>query len=324
MTLLGETLEAIYGSRRSFRTIHAAGVAHGEQHRLWVERPARLRAEHHREDGVSVIVRADGRWSMWRPDHGGMRGNDEEVSLGDEGALTHLLDPTPLLGVARMRAIDERDVLGRRAAVVKAVPRSDEDVFEPGWHIPADGLELAIDLERGIALRAGDVAMTEVSFDEHLDPGLFVLEFPAGEPPPEEVRAVTPHVVQLAEASSLVSFTILVPGDALPDGSHLVRCTMPGDDAADGVHLEYVVDPGAVHHFEVSQGPRVAAEEPTAWTDWRPLRRDGIDLMVREDQAASWHRAMALVERDGTAVVVSSDLPLETVIAIACSLEPVP
>ena len=123
---------------------------------------------------------------MWRPDHGGMQGNEEEVSLGNEGALTHLIDATPLLGIARLQAVEEVEVIGRRAAIVRAVPRSDEDVYEPGWHIPVAGMELAVDLERGIALRAADVALTRVSFDEDLEPALFVLEFPTGEPPPED------------------------------------------------------------------------------------------------------------------------------------------
>jgi hypothetical protein len=323
VTLLGETLEAIYRSRWSFSTVKASGVAHGEPRRLWVERPARIRAEHDREDGMSTIVRADGRWSMWRPDHGGMQGNDDEVSLGHDGALTHLLDPTPLLGVARLEAVEEADVLGRRAAVVRALPRDSDEVSEPDWYVPAEGIELVIDLERGIALRAGDVRLTEVSFDEELDPSLFVFEFPPGDAP-KEVRDVPPRVVELSEASMLATFTILVPGSSLPEGSHLVRCTLPGEDPPDGLHLVYVVDPGAIHHIEISQGPRVAAEEPTAWTDWRTITRDGQELRVREDESESWYRAMVLLERAGTTAVVSSDLPLETVIAIARSLEPAP
>ena len=304
--------------------MRATGVAGDEARRLWVQRPDRLRAEHDRTDGTSTIVRAEGGWWMWRPDHGGMWGRDDEVSLGHEGALTHLLDPTPLLGIARLEAIDEAFVLGRRAALVIAVPRNGEEVFEPGWHVPRTGIELAIDLERGIALRAGDVRLTEVSFDEDLDAALFVLEFPPGNDAPRRSRDVPSRVVELSEASTIVDFTILVPGPVMPEGSHLVRCTLPGEDPADGLHLLYIVDPGAVSHIEVSQGPRVAAEELSAWPDWQSVSRDGERLLTREDDGESWHRAMALVERHGTAAVVRSDLPLETVIAIAASLVPVP
>ena len=210
---------------------------------------------------------------MWRPDHGGMQGNEEEVSLGNEGALTHLIDPTPLLGIARLRAVEDVEVIGRRAAILRAVPSIDEDVYEPGVAHPGGGhgtrrrpraRDRAARRRRGV-----DPGLVR----RDLDPAVFVLEFPAGEPP-EEVRVATPRVVTLSEASSLVSFTILVPGDALPDGLHLVRCSLPGDDAAYGLHLAYVVDPGAVHHIEVSQGPEVAAEEPVAWSDWRALHRE--------------------------------------------------
>jgi len=323
VTLLGDTLEAIYQSRWSFRTVRAIGVARGDGNRMWVGRPDRVRAEQDRGDGMSTIVRADGRWSMWRPDHGGMRGNDDEVSLGHEGALSHLLNPTPLLGVARLDVTGEAEVLGRRAAIVRAVPRSEEGMHEPGWHVPLEGLELVIDLERGIALKAGDVRLTEVSFDEDLDPGLFVLEFPSGEAP-KEARMVPPLVIDLTEASSIVTFTILLPGSSLPEGSRLVRCSVPGEGPPDGLHLVYVVDPGALHTIEVSQGPRVATEELTAWTDWQTVSRDGVELQVREDKSETWYRAMALIERGGTTAVVSSDLPLENVIAIARSLEPGP
>lgn len=323
VTLLGEALDAIYRSRWSFRSVRAAGIARDERHRLWVARPDRVRAEHDRTDGMSTIVRADGRWSTWRPDHGGMRGNDDEVGLGDEGALTHLLNPTPLLGVARLVAIGETELLGRRAALLRAVPRSGVEVSEPGWYVPHEGLELAVDLERGIALRAGEVRLTDVSFDEELDPALFVLEFPTGEAP-EEARIVPPRVIDLSEASSIVAFTILLPGSTLPEGSRLVRCTIPGENPPDGLHLVYVVDPGALHTIEVSQGPRVAAEEATAWPDWRTVTRDGVELQVREDESETWHRAMALIESRGTTAVVSSDLPLDTVMAIARSLESAP
>jgi hypothetical protein len=321
VTLLGEALEAMYRSRWSFRTLRAAGVGRGERHRLWVARPDRSRAEEDREDGTAVIVRNHGRWWMWSPEHGGMFGNDEEVSLGHEGALMHLLDPTPLLGVALLEATRETHVLGRRAAVVPAFPRSAEEVIEPGWYIGSEGIELAIDLERGIALRAGDLHLDEVAFDEDLDTDLFVLEFPEGEQP-KESRIAPPRVLDLDEASAAVSFRVLVPR-ALPNGSRLVRCLVPGEGPPDGLHIVYVVDPGALHTIEISQGPRVAEEERTAWSDWRTVMRDGDELLVREDVGESWYRAMVLLERHETTTVVSSDLPLETVIDLARSLEPI-
>jgi outer membrane lipoprotein-sorting protein len=321
MTLLGEALEAIYRSRWSFRTLRVVGTARGEQHRLWVARPDRSRAEEEGQNGTAVIVRNRGRWWMWSPDHGGMFGSDEEVGLGHEGALMHLLDPTPLLGVARLNTMGETEVLGRRAVLVRAVPRSDEEVIEPGWYVGSDGIELAIDLERGVALRAGDTHLNEVTFDEELDPGLFVLEFPEGEQP-KESRIVPPRVLDLDEASAVVSFGVLVPS-ALPDGCRLVRCVVPGEGPPDGVHFAYVVDPGALHNIEISEGPRVAEEERGAWSDWRTLTRDGDELLVREDVGESWYRAMVLLERHGTTAVVSSDLPLETVIGLARSLEPI-
>lgn len=302
--------------------MRAVGVAEGDAHRLWVDRPDRLRAEHDGEGGTSSIVRSGPLWWMWHPDHGGMSGDDREVGLGHTGALTHLLDPTPLLGLARLEALGEDEVIGRRAIRLRAEPRTEDDVVEPGWYVIAEGLELAIDLERGIALSAGNVGLTEVVFDEDIPPETFVLEFPSGETP-KESRIVPPRPVELSEASSLMHFTILLPR-WLPDGARLVRSLVPGEEPTDGLHLGYVVDPGALHTIEISQGPRVTADEPTAWPDWRTTTRDGVDLQVREDLSESWHRAMVLLERRGTGALVSSDLPLESVVRIALSLEPAP
>ena len=68
----------------------------------------------------------------------------------------------------------------------------------------------------------------------------------------------------------------------------------------------------------------MTAEEPIAWPDWRTTTQDGVDLQVREDLSESWHRAMVLLERHGTGALVSSNLPLESVVRIALSLEPAP
>ena len=251
------------------RTLRAAGVARGERHRLWVARPDRSRAEEDRGTGTAVIVRNQGRWWMWSPDHGGMFGNDEEVQLGHEGWLMHLLDPTPLLGVARLEAMGEADAIGRPAVIVHAVPDPRRRSWSPAGSSVPMGIELAIDLERGVALRAGDVHLVDVAFDVDLDADLFAMEFPEGEEP-KESRIAPPRVLDLDEASAALSFTVLVPGE-LPEGSRLVRCVVPGEGPPDGLHIVYVIDPGALHNIEISQGPRVAEEERTAWPDWRSL-----------------------------------------------------
>jgi len=322
VTLLADGLEAVYRSRWSFQTVRAVGVAEDETHRVWVRRPDRLRAEHDGQAGTSVIVRSRPLWWMWHPDHGGVSGDDREVGLGHTGELTHLLDPTPLLGVARLEELGEEETMGRRAVRLRAEPRTAEDVIEPGWHVTAEGLELLIDLERGVALSAGSTTLTEVAFDEEIPPETFVLRFPA-RTTPKDSRIVPPRPIELSEASSLLGFTILLPA-WLPEGTRLVRSLVPGGDPPDGLHLGYVVDPGALHTIEIAQGPRVIEEEPTAWSDWRTTTRNGVELRVREDRSESWHRAMVLVEREGTGAMVSSDLPLESVVRIGLSLEPAP
>lgn len=55
----------------------------------------------------------------------------------------------------------------------------------------------------------------------------------------------------------------------------------------------------------------------------RVVEEGGVELRVREDKGGSWYRAMALIEQAGIGVVVSSDLPLEVVVAMAVSVEPI-
>jgi hypothetical protein len=66
-------------------------------------------------------------------------GPSRPVQLGHQGALTHLLDPTPLLGVARLEALGEEEVIGRRAIRLRAVPRNQKEVIEPGWYVLTKG-----------------------------------------------------------------------------------------------------------------------------------------------------------------------------------------
>jgi len=320
---LGDALEAIYESRWSFQSLVGAGVANGGRRlRLWVVRPDRLRSEDETDDGALIIVHAGTGWWMSHPKHGSHAGNDDEATLGNRGALVDLLDPTPLLGLARLEVIGEEEVAGRAVIRMRATPRSGEEIHAPGWSIGPDGIEVAIDRDRGIALRAGSIRYTHMVFDADIPAETFSMEFPGGEIP-KEARVLPPRPVSLEQAKDLVGFPILVPS-ALPEGSRLVRCVLPAEDPADGVHLSYVVDPGARSFVEVSVGPRVLAEEPSAWPDWRVVREGGVDLRVREDRGESWYRATALVERDRIGMVVSSALSLDAVVAMALSLEPLP
>ena len=328
MASLADVLVAMYGSGSSFRTLRATGVFMGrtaeEHHRLWVSRPDRIRWERERVDGTLRVVQNGDSWWLLDPTSGEIHTNRGDPNHHiDHGPLVWLLDPLPLLGQTRLEVTGAAEVAGRAVALLRVHPRrAGAEVHMPGWSVGPDSLEVAIDVEHGIALRTRSAdwitEFTEVAFDVEIPEETFA-DF-AGSRPLRSELPTRPREVSLEDVRTLARFRILLPG-ALPEGARFVRCMIPGEDPPDGVFLSYVVDPGARASVEIAQGPRVLEEEPSAWPDWRPKPTDGVDMLVREDRGGAWHRAMALVRWDDTAAVVSSGLPLDDVMAIALSLK---
>lgn len=329
MVPLADVLEAIYRSRSCFRTLQAAGVLMGrtveEHHRLWLVRPDRLRWERDRGDETLRVVQNGDTWWLLDPTSGEIHTNDGDPNHHvDHGPLVWLLDPVPLLGQTRLEVTGAAQVAGRAAALLRAQPRrAGAEVDMPGWSVGPYPLEVAIDVERGIALRtrSGEwtTELTEVAFDIEIPEETFDPDF-VEDRPRRSSDAAGPREVSLEDVRPLLRFRVLLPS-ALPEGARLARSAIPGEDPPDGLFLSYVIDPGARASVEIAQGPRVLEEEARAWPDWRPETVDEVELLVREDRSGAWHRAMALVRWDDTAGVVSSSLPLDDVMTIALSLK---
>jgi hypothetical protein len=163
--------------------------------RLWLSWPSQARSEAElewkgsRDRGVSVI---DGKrwWSDWPYRGFSSSEDDSRVSIG----IMHgeLLDPWPLISDLDLEVRGTATYLGREAVEAHAAPRERRVPYYSRVISGADALELAVDLERGVLLRLAAVLkgatfeikeMTDIAFDENLDPDLFKLE-----PPPEEQR----------------------------------------------------------------------------------------------------------------------------------------
>ncbi|MBA2427053.1 MAG: hypothetical protein H0V60_08240 [Actinobacteria bacterium] len=67
---LGDVLEAIYGSHRSWSEVTASGSTGSEAWRMWVRRPNEVRVERDLLGGKAIAVRAGARWWMSHPRHG--------------------------------------------------------------------------------------------------------------------------------------------------------------------------------------------------------------------------------------------------------------
>lgn len=173
-------------------------VARGEWEqvsRLWLSWPSKARWEAElewkgkQERGVSLI---DGKrwWRDW-PDVGfSFSEDDSRVLIG----IPHieLLDPWLLVSDLDLEVCGSGAYLGREAIEARASVREERVPYRSRVMSGADEFELAVDLERGVLLRLAALLegvafeikeLTELVFDEDLDPELFHLQ-----PPPERER----------------------------------------------------------------------------------------------------------------------------------------
>jgi len=316
MVRLGDVLEAIHNSRRSFQTVRAIGRAEDGTWRVWRQQPDRSRAEH----GDTVLVHLGSVWWRWDPADGG---STNEKSVGSSfqwvmpSPLDHLFDPTPLLS-AELQFVGEATVAGRRAALVRARRRTGRDgPFGSTWRLE-DETDVAIDLDAGVALRAGGVDLDEVHFDEQLPAALFDRPFPRGAERPAPPR---PRDVTLDEARALVPFRVLLP-TVVPEGARLGTCTVAGEDPPAWVSLHYVVDPGRRYSFSIEQGKHGLVPEGDLPPGTERLVVEGLEVTLVEHAGESFRTFQLWLRSHDVPVFITSDLPRDILLPVALSLEP--
>ncbi|MDX6645905.1 MAG: hypothetical protein QOK40_1632 [Miltoncostaeaceae bacterium] len=192
-----------------------------------------------------------------------------------------------------------------------------------------------VDGERGVLLRAATLLdgepfavteMLEPVFDEPLEPGLFRFAAPAGEPvlplrPAGGGATAGGSWFTLEEAARAVEFTVLTPSALPRTTEHRVAILPPAirpPSRPAEVHVFYDL-PGRLDLVECAAGAAIPDRHA-----WDPVEHDGALVLVRERRARhpAGRRELKL-QRVDTPIRLSSDLPLDDLLALAASLEPV-
>lgn len=279
---------------------------------MWWAGPRHIRTETQRDDGVQVIVQAGDQWWIREPNGKGHTNEGDPSLRVGFGPGPELLHPQPLLGSTVLEYLHEAKLGGRRSAVLRARPRAEGDLGR--WWGSGDPFEVAIDLERGIALRAHGIEMTEVAFDEDLEASVFASPFSPDQP--VESSASRPREVPWGEALAVVGFPVRLPR-SLPKGARLTRCLVSPNDPPGWIGHSWTFDPGGRYRLSIRQGPDLA--ERAGQRGERIVTRAAVEFHVEEYRGSGFRTDNVAFELDGTWFEISSNLPLETILDIALS-----
>jgi hypothetical protein len=232
-----------------------------------------------------------------------------------------LLRPWALLPSYRFEPRGSTEIAGRAAIDVRAQLRPGRRVRHlPGFSWGADEHRLAVDRERGALLRVaafmdGDeydvTEVTEVAFDQPIDPEIFSFEAPAGvqvitaedEARRTRERFPRPRRNGLEVMAKQARFVLFAPpADGRPLGD---RSTCFDDDCVTARYTQLWGDES--HAFDVVLRPEVG---------------DATPLETLSEAADG--QLVARTVRDGTSIEVSSrTLGRERLLELVATLEPV-
>ena len=304
--------------------------------RIWSEKPDRVREEREGEHAAPELGIRDGRrWWMYGAEIGAVS-NDDDTSVGSGVGEAHryLFEPARLLGALELEPLDRVEVAGRAAIRARATARPhderDSELALGYLGHGADEYELAVDAERGVLLRTTALLdgepfavaeVPELAFDEEFPRETFVFVPPPGADVRPAGRRRGQHV-SIEQAAELAPFTVYVPA-RVPADWRMRVVYFPSDERPPippSVSLLYVPD-DATHQVSLHETP-VEGTDPEADLPWARREAAGDKLLVWDPGDSPGGRRRVRVERDGTRVDVSSDLELETVVALARSLVP--
>jgi hypothetical protein len=318
---------------------------HEERLRIW-RSGDRVRVEHEggpRDGGYGV--RDGSVWWMWDERNGALSNQDDPNvgnGMGEEVAV--LLDPTPLLGLLRFKALGRSTQAGRATITAEAVPRpSDPSRSLRAFELHrlgsgADRYVLQIDAELGVllgvvAFRDGEpfreTSTVEIAFDQPIGDERFVFQPPAGEEIRSGLHRSRPQRMPIPEAQQRAPFTVLIP-DRVPASWHVhcvfvepserpkspaqISLNYNSDDGHESVHISQC----AVHEKQSQYDEMIRGD------GWDEVVRDGTTIGVTKPDAAG-NQAQAHLERDGTFVFLMSEtLGPEQLANLAAGLRPAP
>ena len=305
--------------------------------RLWIEQPWRRREETEGRSSRLTVSDGEKTWS-YAPEWGAM----EHEDVGDAGGeASFLFEPAGLLPGLALKALEETQWVGRPVIRVRARPHARvHDTFLS--HAPgADEHELLVDAERGVLLRTtshfeGSVfaitEVTEIAFDEVLDPKIFTFEPPEGETIRRPEDLGMDHDVTIEQAAERASFRVWVASD-LPRAE--------GTRFRPDWEVEVLYQPGLerprmpemvvmfCHHDtlgSVTIHERAAETALEARPPWESLELDGVRVLVLEPSSQRLPvPTQVRLQREGTEIDISSaEVDRDSLIAVARSLVPAP
>jgi hypothetical protein len=309
--------------------------------RLSVEIPDRLRLEEPiAYDGrpeLRVHVLDGHVWQGYDPERGARFQHGGYEALHAFREVAPLLDPFALLGGQDLEVVEEAEWADRAALRVRARPRAPlfrQLEFTNLLLFGGTEHELLVDAERGVLLRLESrldgtafrvFELGEVTFDAEIPASTWVIEAPDGQP----LRPLEPshnHPISLGEAIAKAPCRLFLP-DRAPAGSELSIMVVPdrSDPAkAGGIGFAYSWT-GGTHRVQLLEA---AHRSPSLdeLGEWQEITRAGQQMMTLDgpaDPSGAHLQRFVTLERDGTHIVISGNLSLDTLIEIAATLRPV-
>lgn len=318
MSRLGDVLELIHSSVWRFDTASVVGRSGDSTWRFWWAGNDRFRFERKREGSGFVNVRDGANW--WVLDSDGRASTNEGaadygLSMQPEMGLLH---PRSLLAAAILQVGRNEQVAGRPAVVMQATPRPDAGEWRWwGFWDATEPVEIAIDLERGVALSSFHFQVDAITFDEAL--GAEVFSRPYDDNHPVEHGELHPLEMSLEQARRRAPFPVPVP-EVLPEGARLLKCLVDPAEPTEWVGLVWAIDPGYRYRLNVRLGPAVARDAERF--RGQEFIEHGLRLIVEQAEPQDSHRLFA--ETRAGWCEIDSDLPMEAVVTIALSIEEEP
>lgn len=156
--------------------------------------------------------------------------------------------------------------------------------------------------------------MTEVSFDEELEPSVFASALSSDQP--VESMARRPREVPWEDATAVVGFPVRLPR-SLPAGARPTRCVVSPNEPPGWIGHSWTFDPGGRYRLSIRQGPDLAEE--AGRQNGRLVVRDGVQFQIEEYRGEGFRTEIVAFELDGNWFEISSDLPVETILDVALS-----
>lgn len=293
--------------------------------RLWLDGASRFRIEQDLGESVHLLVADGDQWRWHRPGRGTLGGPGQPIYYANP--LRAELDILVHLAWLDYELIGPAEHAGRPCLRVRGRPVEPEEVMMPAPSgMVGDERDMLVDTRTGVVLRFENrvdgeafyaFELSEIAFDQHLDPALFSFEPPDG----EEVRSLEDErretLIPLGEAAERASFTVLAP-QQVPGGLCPRVRYRPGGSSPEHLSLSYrLPGAGSLILEQWQHGADVANSDGFAPLEWA-----GQLFSVKETDDGSDGLHVAF-EKLGTRVLALGVLPRDELLDLLAGMTPV-